>query len=359
MKRLHKKIDWKSPLLFCVIMGLALGISSLLSRAAGNDNPFAGPIFILAVALISRVTSGYVYGILASFLSVAFVNIIFTYPYWEFNLSITGYTLTFAVMLFVSITISTLTTRLMQQEKLRFEAEKEKMRANLLRSISHDIRTPLASIMGASSTLLENRALPERDRDELLGEINKDARWLVRVTENILSVTKFSGEDVVLKKSDEVVEEIVGSAIVKFRRMQPSLPITVKKPQEIVLAPMDAMLIEQVLMNLFENVVAHGEKATRIRTTVECRKKRVVISVADDGVGIPPDKLPHIFDGMNTSDQSETPDGKRNMGIGLSVCNAIICAHGGGMAAENNEFGGATVRFWLPCEENHNEQYDS
>ena len=152
-------------------------------------------------------------------------------------------------MLLVSLIVSTLTTQIKKQEQLRFDVETEKMRVNLLRSLSHDLRTPLASILGASSVLLEQENLSPEERDELAQDIQKEAHWLSRVTENILSVTKFSGSGVALKKEEEVLEEIVSSAIVKFRRHHPEVAVTVERPENILLAPMDATLIEQVLTN--------------------------------------------------------------------------------------------------------------
>lgn len=331
------------------VMTAAVAVSYALSRFFADNNPFAAPVFILAVALISLLTDGYFYGIAASVLGVLCVNIVFTYPFWEFNLSIAGYPLDFTVMLMVSVIISTLTTRVKMQEQLRFEARSEKMRANLLRAVSHDIRTPLASILGASGTLLENDALPPADREELLREIQKDARWLVRMTENLLSVTKCSDGGVALQKSEEVVEEIVGSAIVKFRKNHPALPVTVEKPAEILLVPMDATLIEQVLVNLLENAATHAKTATQIWIRVAHGDRRVTFQVADNGEGIAPQLLPRIFDGGVLG--REAPDGRRSMGIGLSVCSSIIRAHGGEMSAANGANGGAEICFWLPWEE--------
>ena len=351
VKKLRAGRILQNVLVLLGILSLAVVACYFLSKIFDDNNPFAVPVFILAVALVARFTSGYVYGIAAAGIGVVCVNYIFTYPFWEFNMTISGYPLTFAVMLLVSVIISTLTTQIKRQEQVRFEAEAEKMRANLLRSVSHDLRTPLASILGASSALLENGELPRADRDELLREINKDARWLARVTENILSVTKFSGGDVRLKKSEEVVEEIVGSAIVKFRKNHPQPPINVTKPQEILLVPMDATLIEQVLINLFENVVDHAEHVTRIQLVISREEGRVSFRVEDDGVGIAQQVLPHIFDGYASMATKPCTDDRRNMGIGLSVCNSIIRAHGGGMSAYNNETGGATIAFWLPFEE--------
>jgi len=336
-----------------VLLGILFGAVAacmLLRLAFGQVEAYAVPVFILAVALISRYTVGYIYGVVASALSVLLVNYLFTYPFFAFNLTMPGYPLTFSVTLLVSLIVSALTTRIKQQEQLRYEAEREKMRANLLRAVSHDLRTPLASILGAASALRENEDLPGEERQELLTEIQKDAQWLFRLTENLLSVTKFSGEGMALRKTEEVVEEIVGSAIGKFRKSS-DLPVLVSKPEEILLVPMDATLIEQVLINLFENVQMHAKNATQIWVEIERAGRGVSVRVADNGAGIPKNVLPVIFDGYSSVEQESSGDEKRrNMGIGLSVCNSIIRAHGGEMNAQNNIFGGATFRFWLPLE---------
>ena len=183
------------------VLGAAVALSMALSGIYDDNNPFAMPVFILAVAVIARVTDGYLYGIAASLVGTFCVNYMFTYPFWEFDVTLTGYPLTFATMLVVSIFICALTTQVKRQERLRYEAEREKMHANLLRAIAHDIRTPLASILGASSALKEQQ-LSAEDRDALLNEMNRDANWLVRVTENLPSITRFSGGDVALLKTD-------------------------------------------------------------------------------------------------------------------------------------------------------------
>lgn len=357
MKRLSQsnlRSIGKNLLILLAAFAVAILISLWVSGIFDDNNPFATPVFILVVALVSRFTSGYIYGIIASIAGVICVNYMFTYPFFEFNLTITGYPLTFTVMLLVSLLISTLTTQIKKQEKIRYDAETEKMRANLLRAVSHDIRTPLASIMGSSSALLDNPELSVEARNDLLNEINKDARWLVRMTENILSVTKFSASDVALKKTEEVVDEIISSAIVKFRRNYPQMPVSVRRPEQILLVPMDATLIEQVLINLFENVVMHAETATRITLSIQPHDDRVNIEVSDNGTGIPPSVLPRIFDGYHSISPQSTSDRRRNMGIGLSVCNSIIRAHGGAMRAYNNSEGGASFSFWLPSEEDSN-----
>ena len=240
----------KDALICFGILAAATGLSVALSGIYNDNNPFATPLFILAVALIARLTNGYFYGIAASLVGTFCVNYMFTYPFWEFDVTLTGYPLTFTMMLVVSIIIGTLTTQIKKQEQLRFEAEREKMHANLQRAIAHDIRTPLASILGASSAMKVQNLSPEKQR-MLADSIERDAQWLVRVTENLLSVTRITGGKVSLKKSDEVLEEIVGSAIVKYKRSPGALPVHVDMPECILVVPMDATLIEQVLINLF------------------------------------------------------------------------------------------------------------
>lgn len=349
----RREIFLHDLILFALIFFGATLLCAKLSLFHSDNNNFAVPIFILAVTLIARSTTGYVYGVIASILGVFCVNFMFTYPYWEFDMSIAGYPLTFAAMLMVSICISTLTSQVKKHERMRMEAEMEKLRANLLRSVSHDLRTPLTSIVGSSSLLLENKELSLQQKDELISEINKDARWLARITENILSVTKFSGTQVTLHKEFEVVEEIVSSAIVKTRRTHPDIPVHVSKPDEILLVPMDATLIEQVILNLLDNAVVHGQHTTKINLKIYHENDRVYIRVQDDGAGIPAALLPHLFDGY-VSAYKEHSDSTRSMGIGLSVCQSIVKAHKGQISAKNDN--GASFEFWLPMEEvNENE----
>ena len=243
MQKVWKRMpQWlRDTVMFLFIMGCAVAVCELLSVCYDDNNPFATSVFILAVVLVSRFTTGYWPGILASAVGVVSVNYLFTYPFHEFNLTIDGYPLTFAVMLVVSVLVSTLTTQIKRQEQLRYEAERDRMRANLLRSVSHDIRTPLTAIMGLSATVEESETLTDEGRG-MVEEIHQNAQWLLHLSENILSVTRFCDEGVVIEKSDEVVEEIVGSAIRRFRKnCDTDIPITVSKPEEILLAPMDAL----------------------------------------------------------------------------------------------------------------------
>lgn len=309
-------------------------------------------IFILAIVLISRFTEGYSYGIVASFIAVFGVNCIFTFPYFSLNFSLTGYPLTFFVMLTVSIMISALTTQIKQQEQIKLQMEREQMRANLLRSVSHDIRTPLTSIVGSASAILDNYdTLDDEQKKTLTGDIKTEAQWLNRIVENILSITRISsGANAHITKTEELAEEIVSSTVQKFHKHSPSIPVEVKVPDEVLLVPMDPILIEQVLLNLLDNSVMHGGNITRIVLHVMHIPGHAVFSVEDDGTAIDPQLLPHLFDGSLPLHAGDTRASGRSMQIGLSVCMTIVLAHHGTMHAENLPGGGARVWFELPLE---------
>ena len=319
-------------------------------------------IYITALVLIARFTDGYLYGVLASLAGVIFVNYLFTYPYFELNFTLTGYPVTFLFMLIISITISAMTSQikdqgriLVEREKLLMDAEKEKMRANLLRSMSHDIRTPLTGIVGATDVLLERwDKLTDQQRHSLLQSVNDDANWLMRVTENLLSITRMDGDGARVRKTPEAMEEVVESAVAKFRRYYDGMQVAVHLPDELLMVPMDALLMQQVLFNLMENAARHGETARHIDLTLYRKGTMAVVEVADDGVGIAPEKLPQLFSG--TLGPGVRGDEHRDMGIGLSVCKTVVQAHGGTIEAMNQNGGGALFRIYLPLEEEEKDE---
>ena len=356
-ERLHQlfPVSWRD-LGVCLAFLAAAAVLCALLRMIDSSDVFVALIFELAVVLVSRFTDGYLFGLLASVISVVGVNWIFTYPYMQLNFTIAGYPLTFLVMLAVSIVVSTLTTQIKQQEKLRAEAEKEKMRGNLLRAVSHDIRTPLTAIIGGIDAILENgdKISPET-RESLLVNIRDESNWLIGVVENLLSVTRVSGGASSLKKQLEAGEETLGAAARKFQRHYPQTAVAIKAPDALLMIPMDMILIEQVLINLMENAVQHGKTTTKIDLRLYQAGKNAVFEVADNGCGIAPELLPHLFDGYMTHTSDGGSDQKRNMGIGLSVCMSIVQAHGGRMSAKNRKSGGALLQFTLPLEDKKNE----
>ena len=343
--------SWRDFFVFVAIMVCATCLCWFL-RVMDSSGEFATLIYVMAVLLVSRLTNGFLFGLTASVLGVILVNFLFTYPYRAFNFTIAGYPITFLTMLVVSVMTCTLTAQIKQQERLRLENEREKMRANLLRSVSHDIRTPLTSIVGATSTILENSdSLSGGEKQELLEDVRDEAQWLIRVVENLLSITRISGgEQAHITKEPEAAEEVLGEAVRKFRKRFPQVIVTVKAPDTLLMVPMDPILIEQVLANLMENAVIHGKHTTELQISVQQEDSWARFDVKDNGCGIPTSLLPILFLGTRRPAEP-SGDKKRNMGLGLVVCNSIVHAHGGTLEARNRPEGGADLIFRLPLKE--------
>ena len=308
-------------------------------------------LFVLGVFLVSWRTQGYFWGVAASLVSVLAVNYAFTYPYWAFDLISTECISSAVVMLIVAVMTGALTTRLKQQEKLKAEAETERMRGNLLRAVSHDLRTPLTAIYGACSAMRDNYDELSREKHlKMLTDVCADAQWLVRMVENLLSVTRVDAGQFRLNKQETVLEELVDAVLVKFHKYYPQQQVQVELPEEFTVIPMDAMLIQQVLVNLLENAVLHAQGMQNLWLRVEIKGDQAMFRVEDDGCGIPKSRMEGLFKGP-----LEAPaDGSRNsMGIGLNVCNTIIKAHGSQIYAKNRPEGGACFRFSLELEEQH------
>ncbi len=323
-----------------------------------NTRTMIPMIFVLGVFLISWRTQGYFWGVTSSLISVLAVNYAFTYPYYAFDLISPECLSSAIVMLIVASLTGTLTTQIKHQEKLRAEAERERMRGNLLRAISHDLRTPLTSIYGATSAILENYdSLSPQQHQELLKDVRQDSQWLIRMVENLLSVTRVDGSRVSLTKVPTVLEELIDFVLVKFHKHYPDQAVQVTIPEEFISIPMDAMLIEQVLLNLLENAVDHAEGMTRLELTVTCEHRQAHFLVRDNGCGINPERLESLFTGYPGSANIPSDSGRSNMGIGLSVCAAIIKAHGGEIHAANRHPQGAEFTFSLNMEDNH--EYES
>ena len=213
-------------LMLLIATGISFGFFLLGNKNVANITV----IYILALILAAWQTDGYLYGIISAVFCVIAVNYFFSYPYFKFNFFLDGYPVTFLGMLAITVITSATTTALKRQrravaerEKALAEADKEKLRANLLRAVSHDLRTPLTSIIGSSSSFLENYAeLSDEERTELIANIKEDSQWLLNMVENLLTVTRINDTltDKV-KKSPEVVEEVVSEAIQRLKKRLP------------------------------------------------------------------------------------------------------------------------------------------
>lgn len=342
---------------FSIVTLFASFFLNLLLQVWFDTQTLIPMIFVLGVFLISWRTQGFFWGIAASLASVLAVNWAFTYPYWAFDLISPECISSAVVMLIVSVLTGTLTTQIKHQEKIKAEIERERMRANLLRAVSHDLRTPLTSIYGASSTVLENFGnLSPAQHLELLKDVQEDSQWLIRMVENLLSVTQINGGNVRLAKDPTVLEELIDAVLVKFQKHHPGQAVLVTIPDDFVSIPMDAMLIQQVLINILENAVDHAEGMTELSLDVSCHNNRACFCIRDNGCGIPAERMDNLFSGYLDRQQIPADGSRSNMGIGLSVCATIIKAHGGEIFAENRKEGGAAFYFTLEMEDHYEHQ---
>ncbi len=336
------------------ILSAVTGLSMLLDRLddVSHSDAYVSMLFILAVFLISRFTDGYFFGLAASLYGVLTVNYFFTFPYFEFNFSLQGYPITMVALFSVSMLTSALTTRMKRQERSRAEAQKEMLRGDLLRAISHDLRTPLTSIIGANTALMESgSALNIEQRMELHRNIEEESQWLLRMVENLLSITRISGDGATkITKTPEAVEEVVAAAVEKARARFPEFPVYVSVPQDVLICPMDALLVVQALLNLLQNAAQHAKGATSAHVVFSKEQRCVIISVQDDGCGMKKELL-NLYRKSRTEIWTVFGDSARTAGIGLSVCAAIAAAHGGGLRLENMAGGGLCASFILPVEE--------
>ncbi|MBQ8624066.1 MAG: DUF4118 domain-containing protein [Oscillospiraceae bacterium] len=339
-----------------VVLAAVFGISVALQNTFSIEEHIT-TVFVFAVFIISILTDGYIYGIISTVISVLGINFAFTFPYFAFNFTIPENALSAIVMVIISLITSALTIQIKRWETLKAEGDKEKMRANLLRAVSHDIRTPLTTIYGSSSAILENYGtLTDEQKRNLIDGIKQDSEWLVRIVENLLSVTKLDGGNIKLIKTPTMLDELIDSVFIKFKKRYPSQEVILDLPDGNVFILIDAILMEQVLVNILENAVQHAKGMTELKLKVFVISGKAIFEISDNGCGIEKDKLSRLFTGQIIHDESETDNQKRNAGIGLSVCASIIKAHGSRIYAENLKTGGALFCFELDTEEMDNEQ---
>ncbi len=306
------KLLHNNTLFTLTLLGIATALAFLFFSFVSENTANIALLYIIAQILIARYTNGYLHGLFSSVFSVICINFFFTYPFFRLNFTLSGYPVTFIGMLIITL-LTTATT---------------------------------------SSLLSDDSILSDAEKRELLENIENDSSWLLNMVENLLSVTRIN--DTVthqVNKTPEIVEEVVAEAVQRLKKRFPSASIIVHVPTDYLLIPMDAILIEQVLINLLENALIHSGSSHSPELTVTDHPDHVTFCVKDFGHGLNPDVIPDIFSGIchNTG----SVDSHKGMGIGLSICKTIIDAHNGYIEAKNHT-NGALFLFTLPKEEEEN-----
>lgn len=338
-----------------VLHGLGIGKENILM------------LFIVGVLLVAYCTDGYPYGIIASVISVMVFNYLFTEPVRTLSISRQDDVILLLFFLVTALISSNLAVRFrkqvkvaraneqlaeqlsLEQERIKFAMEKEQMRSNLLRSISHDLRTPLTGIAGASSLILESGySLDRQSIISLAGDINEQADWLIQLVENILNMTKIESGSLILGKKPEAVDDCISNALRYVKGRLKNRKVNISLPKEMLLVEMDGKMIVQVLVNLLDNAIKHTGEDGCLYIRVEPGAECIWFYVEDNGTGIEEKIREKIFDEFVTF-RPVTRDTGKGIGLGLAICKAIITAHGGTIEADNRECGGASFRFCLPA----------
>ncbi len=238
-----------------------------------------------------------------------------------------------------------------EKEEAAIMAKNEQLRANLLRAISHDLRTPLTSISGNASNLLSNyQKLDDETRIQTFTDIYDDSMWLINLVENLLAVTRIEEGRVNLNQSAELMDEVISEALRHVNRQSKEHTIRVSSTEDLILAQIDARLIVQVVINLVDNAIKYTPAGSIIDIHTEKQKQWVIVSVSDNGPGISDEQKPHIFD-MFYSGANKVADSRRSLGLGLCLCKSIVTAHGGKISVSDNHPNGTVFTFTLPAGE--------
>jgi two-component system sensor histidine kinase KdpD len=239
----------------------------------------------------------------------------------------------------------------LEREKIKLAMKSEHLKSTLLRSISHDIRTPLTGIIGASNVIMEHiNTLTDTEIQKLASDINEESAWLVMTVQNILDMTRISDGKLTITKEYESVDDLINQAVSRLPSFYDLNRLITSIPQNIFLVHVDGKLFVQVLVNLIDNAFKHSGDTSQITLTAYPEDEQMVFLVSDNGIGIDPSILGNIFNGFVTK-PTHTADKGRGVGLGLSICKAIVTAHAGTIEASNNKSGGSSFKITMPYEQ--------
>ncbi len=366
----------KHSLLFAVGITASLFILSFLVAWAafrlqiGKENLIM--LYLVGVLFVAVLSHGYYYASVIGLGGFIAINYFFTAPVYSLHIFYVNDIVMLATFLLTAVVSGLVASRQQQlkelaeqnaaaaealicvqaeQEAARMEAEREKLRADLLRSVAHDLRSPLTAIAGASSLLQDDYTrLNEAEQQRLIADIREESVWLGSLVENILNMTRIIDGHLLLNKEEESVDDVVTEVVSHIERFMQGRDFHVRLPEEPCFVPMDGRLIEQVYLNLLENALRHTPPGSAISLSVSVQDGFLRSELADLGPGIPEEKRAHLFERFVCFDRAVT-DGRRGMGLGLSICRSIVEAHGGSIWVEDNQPCGARFVFTLPLAE--------
>lgn len=345
------KANWRAYLLAIMIVAICTMIDLVILPYVDTSNVIM--VYLLGVVVVAT-WQGRQSGtapILAAILSTLAFDFFFLEPRFPFSYTYTTDIITLAVMFIVALIFSYLTKNMQRYieatRAAQLEADNEKFRNILLLSLSHDLRTPITSIMGSASSLLQlHNGLNESMRTELAQNIYDESGRLDHLIHNILQITRLESGMVTINKRPEDMEEIIGAVLNKLEKVLKNKPIVINLPENLPLIYLDGFLIGQVVINLVENAIKFSAPDSPIEISVELLEKAILIIVADRGPGLQPKDIEHMFTKFY---RGFTPESK-GIGLGLAICKAIVDAHHGSIWADNRKEGGTVFCFTLPTE---------
>ncbi len=346
---------------FILSFGITNGICFLFDYLKINDLNFI-IVYIMGIILTGFFTNTFIYSTLQSIFSVVFYNLFFTTPRFTLGVSDLQYLITFFLMLIVGLFISALTYSYKKHMKkinelnlrnsaLRHEADIENARGTLLRSISHDLRTPLTSMKTGADLLLNHPELEQRQKDEILKDISSKSEWTIRLVENLLTLTRIDSKKMTVKKKPEALEEVIPEAVRGVNGIIGGRKIHYDMPTGLVFVDMDATLITQVIINILTNAIQHTKDDGNIWIKVFDSGFSYAFWIENDGTPIADYAIDHVFEMYYTTNERQG-----GIGVGLAICKMIVEAHGGEISCLNTKDGHVRFEFILPKEEKSNEQ---
>jgi len=348
---------WKAILIDLILLAVVTGVGEvcfLLGLRASTIFSF----YTLCVLMVAIIIPKMLNNVVMCIACVFTYNYFFIEPRYTFLVYNTNYTVTFIVLFIVSMVTGSLTIRVKKAEEEKMKVKNEQIREQLLRSISHDLRTPLTSIAGNSISLLQGSDyLNEDTKKQMYSDIYDDAVYLTDLVENILAISRVNDGTVKLKLTTELLEDVVNESLHHIDRNSVKHNITTEFPDEIVLVRVDVQLLMMVITNIVNNAIKYTQDNSNIKIKVTTNESIVTMEISDDGPGIPKEDMPRIFETFYNGKKTIS-DHKRSMGLGLTLCKSIIESHNGTISITNNTPSGTIVRIDLPIREveNTNEQ---